>query len=118
MIINELLRSAILPVVPVCEPHSYDGVEPVYCVFNYVIIPWTYADGMPLSVNYSTQVHLYMPLRLDPLDLISQISLALQCAGFPCPEIQDASDKASQHYVFEFSHIVYESDVVSHDREN
>jgi len=112
MSFNELLRSAVLPVVPICDPHSYTGEESVYCVFDYVVIPWTYADGKPLSANYSTQLHLYVPLNKNPLDLISQLAISLQNNGFPCPSIQDASNEVSQHYVFSFSYISYESELI------
>lgn len=112
MSFNKTLRCAVLPIVPICEPQSYSGNSTTYCVFNYTILPWTYADGKPVSVNYVTQLHLYLPLRQDPLQLISSLSQSLQKVGFPCPEIQDVSDDVSQHWVFEFSHIQFESDVV------
>lgn len=116
MSINELLRNAILPIVPICEPHSYDGDAPVYCVFNYSILPGMYADGVPLSMKYLMQLHLYVPIGQNPLGLISEIGSAIQRAGFPCPEIQDESDSVSQHYVFAFSHVVCESDVISSEQ--
>ena len=118
MTVNEMIRNAVTPFISICEPHSYDGSEPVYCVFNYTIIPWTFADGRPNSVNYVIQVHLYIPSSQDPVFIISSISLSLQRIGFSCPEIRDASDDISQHYVFEFSYVICESDVVLNEHDN
>ena len=111
MQMDRLIRKAVLPIVPICDPNTYDGDEQTYCVFDYAIIPWTYADGVPISFNYSTQIHLYMPVGKNPSELLSGLMKALPAVGFPAPEVTNASDEVSQHYVFEFSHIVYESEV-------
>ena len=111
MEMDRIIRQAILPVVPICDPNTYEGEEQTYCVFDYSIIPWTYADGVPISFNYSTQVHLYLPIGKNPSSLIAGIMHALPASGLPVPEVTNASNDASQHYVFDFSHIVYEGEV-------
>ena len=101
MEINEKIINAIMPIVPVCVPHMYNGTETEYCTFNYTRFPDEFFDNRPQSIVYSIQIHYYVPLGVNPEIPLEQISKALFSASFDFPQIVDATDEVCQHYVFE-----------------
>lgn len=69
--------------------------------FNYDLLPDQFADGRPLYWRALVQVHLFLPLEEDSVALRGMIPGILAGAGFTWPEVVDATDGQSQHYVFE-----------------
>lgn len=105
MNIDERIRAAVLPVVPVCEPDFYDGLESIYCTFNMNEIPTAFGDDAPHAVRYLIQLHLFAPGWPKPpttRQLRWDLRRAILNAGFTAPEITNASEKDEQHYVLEF----------------
>jgi len=101
MSLNELIRAAITPIVSVCEPDSYDGVEAEYCTFRYDDNPDIFAEGKPDVIRHPLILSWHLPRGVNPLRKKAQIRTALMAAGFTCPYVTNASDELAQLYVFE-----------------
>lgn len=101
MSMNSKIRAAVLPVVSVCVPDLYTGEKTTYCTFQYTEMPQAFGDDMPQITVYLVQVHLFAPRGENVLNLRRGLILALLDAGFTAPQIENASDEVSQHYVFE-----------------
>ena len=105
MNIDERIRAAVLPIVPICEPDFYDGGAETYCTFNMTEIPTAFGDDAPRAVRYLIQLHLFAPGWPKPPTtrmLRKQLCRAVLEAGFTYPEVTNASEKEAQHYVLEF----------------
>lgn len=102
MSINEMIRNAILPIVPVCEPEIYNGPEEEYCTFTYSEFPDILAEGRPGAIRYEVQLHWFLPNGRNPLQKKVQIRRALLQIGATYPSTISAGDNDGQHYVFEF----------------
>ena len=105
MNIDERIRAAVLPIVPICEPDLYDGEESTYCTFNMEEIPTAFGDDAPHAVRYLIQLHLFGPGYPIPVSLRQlrwDLCRAVLAAGFTAPEITNASERKVQHYVLEF----------------
>lgn len=105
MSINELLRNAVLPIVPICEPETYDGNSEEYCTFNYSEFPDILAEGCPDVIRYEVQLHWFLPKNQNPIKKKVKIRQALLAAGATYPSTIPAGDEAGQHYVFEFQFV-------------
>lgn len=101
MNLDERIRTALDGVCDVIVPQVYTGDAQEYIVFNYSEYPLVFADDAPQSIGYSVQVHLFMPLKVNPNTKKDSIKNALFSAGFSYPSIQDVTDDEGQHYVFE-----------------
>lgn len=104
MSINEMIRSAVLPIVPICEPDSYGGDAPEYCTFHYSEFPVVVADGKPDEILYTVMLHWFLPKGINPMKKKTELRRALLKAGFTYPSTINASEKDAQHYVFEFQY--------------
>lgn len=102
MSVDSAIRAAILPIVPVCEPHRYDGDAAEYCTYNYGIRSAGWGDNHPCVAVYQVQLHWFLPAGENPLARQTQIVLALLDADASIPVLTDASDDLGQHYIFEF----------------
>ena len=105
MSIEERIRAAVLPIVPICEPDLYEGGAEVYCTFNINEIPIAFGDDAPRYTRCLIQLHLFAPGWPKPPStrkLRRQLCRAVLEAGFTYPEVNDASEKEAQHYVLEF----------------
>ena len=105
MNIDEKIRAAVLPVVPICEPDFYDGDAQTYCTFNMSEIPTAFGDDRPRHIRYLIQLHLYAPggpKRPSCRELRMGLAKAVWEAGFTFPEVVNASERDVQHYVLEF----------------
>lgn len=102
MSIEREIRAAVLPIVPVCEPHQYDGDAEEYCTFNYGVRAAAFGDNRPVTAVYQVQLHWFLPAGNNPLDKQTQIVQALLDADASIPVLTDASDDLGQHYIFEF----------------
>lgn len=105
MSINEQIRAAVLPVVPVCVPDLYAGEEDVYCTFSYSELPAAIGDDEPHAVRHLIQLHLHLPLSSNALALKRSVRRALLDADFSAPTVTSATDETGQHYIFEFEGI-------------
>lgn len=101
MTVNQALRAAILPLVPVCEPDDYNGSEPEYCTFVYDDQPDVFAEGFPDVIVHPVILNWYLPRGMDPITKKQQICRALCDAGFTYPYVTNVSDSVSQRYTFE-----------------
>ena len=101
MNLDERIRTALDGVCDVIVPQVYTGDAQEYIVFNYSEYPLEFADDAPQTVGYSIQVHLFLPLKVNPNTKKESIKTALFSAGFSYPSIQDVTDNEGQHYVFE-----------------
>lgn len=101
MSVNEILRNAVHPIVPVCEPVSYDGEETEYCTFVIDDDPDVFAEGMPSVIRSLVILNWYLPAGVNPLAKKKRLCRALASAGFTYPSVTNASDEGGQHFVFE-----------------
>lgn len=102
MTVNQALREAILPLVPVCEPDDYGGDALEYCTFAYDDQPDLFADGTPHVIVHAVILNWYLPKGVDPIEKKREICRALCAAGFTYPYVTNLSDAISQRYSFEF----------------
>ena len=105
MTVNEALRAAVLPIVPICEPDSYPGDSNEYCTFDYTEVPDSFGDDMPQAIRYLVSLHWYLPAGVNPIAKKKKIRKALMAADFSAPTITNASDDDGQHYVFECEYL-------------
>lgn len=108
MNIDERIRAAVLPIVPICEPDFYDGGEETYCTFNMDELPTSFGDDRPRNLRYLIQLHLFAPGWPKPPSTRQtrrQLCEAILAAGFTYPEVTNASEQEAQHYVLEFEGI-------------
>lgn len=101
MSINSVIRNAVTGIGIPCMPDYYAGEEKVYCTFNYTEYPRDFADNGPQEVLYDVQVHLFLPIGMNPIALKKKIRDALVAEGVLYPTILNLTDQEYQHYVFE-----------------
>ena len=107
MSMNEEIRAAVLPVVPVCVPGIYhvdatDAAAAVYTTFDLTEQPSAFGDDEPTAIRYLGQLHLYLPDGQNPLALKRQLRRAMLDADFAVGAWTDASDADGQHHVLDF----------------
>jgi len=105
--IDDVIRSAVTPIVPRCEPEQYGGKDLEYCVYNYTEIPDSFGDDDPEVIRYAVQLHWFFPwkpgLARSPVVLRKKQALrrALAEAGMTWATITPAGEKEWEHFVFE-----------------
>lgn len=103
---DDALVEALEPLFPDCVfPNVYTGDAVEYLVYNYTALPQVFGDGLPAAARYLVQVHYYLPRKKNPNPTKLQISQALKAQGFTWPDIENASDREGQHYVFECEYV-------------
>lgn len=103
---DEAIMSALNPLFPgAVWPNNYTGKQLEYIVYNYATLGQVYADGKPHVGKHLVQVHWFLPNGKNPNPGKLNISNALFGGGFSWPNIENASDKSGQHYVFECEYI-------------
>lgn len=101
--LDDKIRAAVEPLVPVCVPDFYTGDAEEYATYNYTEIPEGFGDNLPHLVRYLVQVHWFLPLKRRPHPKKKALRRALMTAeGFSAPKIINANDADGQHYVYEF----------------
>ena len=102
--LDDRIRAAVEPLVPVCVPDLYTGDETEYCTYNYSELPAAFGDGRPHATRYLVQVHWFLPLKCRPHPKKKELARALgtmqRCAIWPT--VENATDDLGQHYVYEF----------------
>lgn len=101
MSINQIIKQAVEPVVPICVPVLYDGNEEVYTTFDVNTIGADFGDDAPAHEINLVQVHLFAPFGVNTIDIRRKIKRALFDAGMTWPVEEDATDEDGQHFVFE-----------------
>lgn len=101
--LDDKIRAAVEPLVPVCVPDLYTGDAEEYCTYNYNEIPAAFGNNRPHAVRYLVQVHWFLPLKKRPHPKKRKLVRALggiQAATWPT--VVNASDELGQHFVYEF----------------
>lgn len=111
MTCDQVIRAALLPLVPVVVPNVYTGTEETFVVYRYTVRPDAHGDGRPHALRYLVTVHLYGDLGTDTVALRGKIRLALQAAGLTYPTETNACTEQFQHYAFDCE---WRSGCVSH----
>ena len=101
MTINEAIKAAVEPVIPICVPGVYGGNAKEYCTFNYSEHPDMFGNDWPMCMKYLVQIHYFCETEKNPLNTKKQLRQALASSGFTYPSIIVASDDDGQHFVFE-----------------
>lgn len=104
MTVYKILRNAITPFVPICEPDSYSGEETEYCTFVINDAPLVFAEGRPHEIVCQIAMDWYLPKYVDPVEKKYKICASLLRNGFTAPYVQNATDGVGQHYIFEFEY--------------
>lgn len=63
MSLDEIIKEAIKPLVPVCVIDVYGGQAEEFCVYTYTEEPVYYGDNEPDSIRYHVQLHWIFPWR-------------------------------------------------------
>lgn len=99
--VNERIRGALLPLgLPVVPAPDTRQRERCF-TFNYNLVPFGFADNGPIRYKALIQVHLILPLGANSVPYRYKTIQALVGAGFTWPEVVDATDGETQHFVFE-----------------
>lgn len=101
MAIGEIIRSAVLPIIPICDPGAYLGDEAEYTVYNCTELPDDYGDDAPQAMRYLVQLHWFLPIGVNPTDKKRRLRQALHGAGLTYPTVMDSSTLTAQHFVLE-----------------
>lgn len=101
MTVNEKLIAALEPVGLPVFPNMKQGDPEKYFVFNYTEMPTDFGDDEPEHIKNMIQVHLFLPVDFDGVQLRKETKRCLVRGGFTYPKVYDATDKESQHWVFE-----------------
>ena len=102
MSINERIRAAVLPVVGVCEPHTYEGDRDTYSVFEYTETPLAFFDNEVEVWKCNITLLLVLPLEINSLKLRRTLCNALIAAGFTAPTVTDVGDGTEQCWQLQF----------------
>ena len=100
--IESRIRAALVPLGYKTYPATYDGAEETYFVFNHNTLPDDFGNNQPQHERALIQVHFFCPHDFNSVKARKDVKLAMLNAGFTYPYMTDASDKAGQHWVFEF----------------
>lgn len=101
--LNARLIALITPIVGVCVPDFYGGDAEKYCTFNFDELPDAFGDDLPHLKRCLVQVHYYAPVKANVYSTRKQLFAAI-CGEelFGAPSVENASDDAQQHFVYEF----------------
>ncbi len=101
MNLDEEIRGAVLPIVPICEPVRYDGSEEEYCFFSYDERGGAFGDDTADVLLYDLTLHWHLPRGVNPNSKKRRLRHALEDIGFTSPVIINASEGDDQHFIFE-----------------
>ena len=108
MTLNEKIIAVVTPIVPVCVPDllvTEAGETPPeeYCTFNFPLYADALGDNRAHAMRALVQLHYLAPLKANTVATRRKLWQALASVDeFTAPDIENASDQAGQHYVFEF----------------
>lgn len=108
--INQRIRTAVLPLVPVCEPHFYGGERDTYCVFEVTEEPLGFADNEVVAWRAQVTLILALPLETNSIQLRRQLCAALVEADFTAPTVTDIGDGTEQLWQFLFQGELWEDE--------
>jgi len=105
MSLEERIKAAVRPIVPICVADHYTGAAEEYCTFNYSEIPVGFGDNRPRAMRCLVQLHWYAPFRSNPIATKYALVRAILAADFTAPTVTSADEEAGRHIVFEFEDI-------------
>lgn len=104
MNVNNLIITALKPLVADVVPGHYTGTAKTYIAFNYEDDRGElFADDEPEIDKAYMQIHLFTPGSFNYMTLKKQIRQALRKAGFSYPTVQSyyESDTDKNHIIFQ-----------------
>lgn len=101
MSIEEIIRKALLTVLPAVEPEGYDGEEPEYLTFSCDERPALFGDDAAQERVADVIVSWYAPAGTNPKTRRRAICEALEEAGCTSPRVTNATDEEGLHLSFE-----------------
>lgn len=101
MTLNQRLTEALSGLGVPVVPNVYTGAESQYITFNYDEVPIQFAGNRPIYAKALIQVHLFCTLTYNSLAQRRKVVEAITDAGFTWPEVIDATDQETQHFIFE-----------------
>ena len=110
MSIKSMIESVVSPVVPEIARGEYTGEGDVFCVWDAVEYPDSFANNHATATKFQVQLHLCIPFDDDnPQTWIDQVKRAIQSEDLfssPIVEPVESSDEDGYRlYVFEFEGI-------------
>lgn len=111
MDIDQLIKSAVEPIVPVCVIDVYGGDASEFCVYTYTETPVDYGDDEPHAIRYTVRLHWCFPWKpgvtASPEVKVKkkQLKHALHAAGMTYPTVSSAGDDQWAELVFEAEYI-------------
>lgn len=97
-------------IITAIQPFGYPYAQDVYVgesdhwfTYNYVSdYGDLYSDDEPAEIVVSVQVHLYLPLQEEFIELKNRVRRAIYAQGFTLPQItfQMTEDKVYRHMIF------------------
>lgn len=101
MTLNQRIIDALSPLGLPVVPDTDTGSRTRCLVFHYDLLPHQFADNAPMWYRALMQVHLFLPLGENGMQLCRRVGEALVRAGFTWPEVLDGADDQTQHKIFE-----------------
>ena len=111
MDIDEIIKAAIEPLVPVCVIDVYGGEAEEFVVYTYTETPTDIGDDEPHAIRYTVTLHWIFPWRpgitasAEVKEKKRQIKRALVAAGLSYPTVSSAGDDQWAELVFETEYI-------------
>lgn len=102
MNVNQLIEETLSQFGFPCATNIYTGEKHTYFVMTVNSLPADMADDEPGHIRNLVSLHLFCPNTTNTNRLRKRVKKALLLNGFTYPTETDASDKESQHVVFEF----------------
>ena len=104
MTVNETVIKSLEQFGKPVKPDHYEGKEKEYFIFNFVDdVADEFGDDEPLRVISYLQIHYFLPMDKDYLEMKKKIRKALFKNGFTYPSvtIMAEPEKKIHHLIFE-----------------
>ena len=98
MDIDEIIKAAMEPLVPVCVIDVYGGKAEEFVVYTYTETPLDVGDDVPHAIRYTVHLHWVFPWRPgitatpEVKDKKKKINRALVKAGLTYPTVTSAGN--------------------------
>ena len=111
MDIDEIIKAAMEPLVPVCVIDGYGGKAEEFVVYTYTETPLDVGDDVPHAIRYTVHLHWVFPWRPgitatpEVKDKKKKINRALVKAGLTYPTVTSAGNDQWAELVFETEYL-------------
>ncbi|WP_418725385.1 hypothetical protein [Dysosmobacter sp.] len=111
MDIDQIIKAAVEPIVPVCTIDVYGGNATEFCVYTYTETPMAFGDDEPHAIRYTVRLHWCFPWKpgvtasAEVKAKKKQLKHALHAAGMTYPTVSSAGDDQWAELVFEAEYI-------------